>query len=210
MDILLGDSLRHQEHIRVQFHGFPNEVFVLHLSAQIVSFYHLIALQSIVSGESLSVHDSIDTHSMRIGTGGSAYKNQLPTEMLPDEVIDLLHGHNMISNGFDFDMLVVYRVNTGTIDYIKSKTVIQFLRKGYVRFVKPHLLGQLPGSLHSSFIVFDRQSKAQLHLAVVHGIAIGFELGKIQCAVEVMAAHIVQSTAHCTASLSSINSGKGL
>ena len=194
--VLLGHGLGHQQHVCVQLYGLLHEVLVLHLGPQVVGFDHLVALETVVAREALPVHDGVDAHGVGVGARGRADEHQLPAEVAADVVVDLLHGHDAALHGLDLDVLVVHRVDAGAVDHVEGEILVQLHGTGHVGLLKAHLPGQLPGGLHAPLVVLHRQGEAQLHLAVVHGVAVGLDPSEIEGPVKALDAHIVESAAH--------------
>ena len=93
VDILLGHGLRHQQGIGVEFDALGDELLVGHLRAEVVGLNHLVALQSVVAGIALHVHDGIDTHGVGVGTRRGADDDDLTSDVLLDVFVGLIHVH---------------------------------------------------------------------------------------------------------------------
>ena len=64
------------------------------------------------------------------------------------------------------------------------------------RVIQAHLFGEQPRGLGPLFIVFNGQSERKLHLAVVHGIAIGTHRFGVKGFVKIIFADVIQSRTH--------------
>ena len=196
VDILLGDGLAHQQHVGVDLLGLLQKVLVEHLGAEVVALDHLIALQPVVAREALAVHDRVDADGVGVGAGGGPHHDDLAPDVLPDVGVDLLHLHRLVLDGLHLNFRVIDGVGAGAVHDVKRESLVQRPGVGHVRLADAHLLAEQPRGLHALFVVGDGQGEAELHLAVVHRIAVRLQKGKVKRLVKVLGGHVVESRAH--------------
>ena len=210
VDVLLGDGLGDQHHVGVDLGGLAEELLVGHLGAQVVGLHHLVALQAVVAGEALAVHDGVDAHGVGVGTGGGAHDHHLAAQVLLQELVVLVHVHGLVGDGLHHDLVVVDGVGQRAVDHIEGEVLVQLLAQGHVGVGQAHLLGDEHGSGRAAVVVLHRQGEGGLNLAVVHGVAVGLDAGQVQGGVKILVANLIQSGAHLPAPPFIMGARKGL
>ncbi len=196
MDVLLGDGLGNEKHVGVDLERLFDKLLVRDLGAQVVSLYHLVALQPVMPGEALAVHYRVDADGMRVRAGGGADEYELSAEMLLDVLVGLLHAHRLLLDGDHVDVLVIHGVRDGAVNDEERELLIKRFGAGDVRLVDAHFADELAGGLHAAFIVLDGQGEGELHLAVVHRVAVSLYAGGIEFGIEIRFMRVVKSARH--------------
>ena len=210
MNVLLSNSLRNQQNISVHLDSLLDELFVGNGAAHVQGLQHLVTLQTVVTSKALTVHDGVDTNGVSIGTGRSTNHHDLAADVLTDVLVDFFHAHGLFFHGDNMDVFVVDSVCTAAVNHVESELLIQRTMVSHVGLFQTHLLSQLTCSLLAALVILDGQSEANLSLTIVHGIAVGLDLGQIQGGIKVSLMHIVQTGTHYALPPSSISSIKGL
>ena len=67
----------------------------------------------------------------------------------------------------------------------------QLLVINHERVLEPHLLEQLLGGFHRLRATRNGKGKTELHLTIVHGVAIRFDFGEVQGLIVVLGLHAI-------------------
>src|SRR5699024_20920 len=106
--------------------------------------------------------------------------------------------------------VVVDGVGQGAVHHIEGKALVQLLAEGHIGVGQAHLLSHQHGRRRALVVVLDRQGEGELHLAVVHGVAVGFQPGQVQRGVQIFVTNLIQSGTHLPAPPFIMGSRKGL
>ena len=102
------------------------------------------------------------------------------------------------------DTGVVHSVSQRTVAVHKTEAFGEFLLVNHQGIFETHLLEQLFGGFFGLRARGHRQGETQLHLAVVHRVAIWLYLGEVEGFVVILRLHRIQSFAHFISFLSLI------
>ena len=128
-------------------------------------------------------------------SAGSHYY-ELASDILPDVLVRGRHVHD---GGLDLGYVYhrkVHGMSGRAVAVEECEAGGELLEEDHLGIVQSHAFQKLLGSLHGLVSGRYRQGKAQLHLAVVHGVPVGFYSLEVQILVVILLLHRIKSAAH--------------
>ena len=122
----------------MQFDALGDKLVVGHLGTQVIGLDHLIALQAIMAGIALHVHDGINTHRVGIGTCRSAHDDDLAADVLLDVLVGLVHVHRVALHLGDINGRIVHRVGAAAIAVEEGEARGQLLVEDHTGILQTH------------------------------------------------------------------------
>ena len=114
---------------------------------------------------------------MGVCAGAGANDDNLPTNILLDILVGFIHIHHIRLNFRDIYAAIVHSMCATPVAVEECESRCQLLIIHHTRIFKTHALHKLFRCLNSLRATWNRQSKTQLHLSVVHSVAIRLDLG---------------------------------
>src|SRR5574344_365632 len=176
MNILLRNCLRDKNCICIHLDSPCKKLLIGNLTTKIVSLYHIIALQAIMSCITLHIHDSINTNSMSICPGTCSHNNKFPSNIFLDKLICCRHIHYITFNFRYMNGSIIYSMSSTSIAIKKGISGSEFMIENNLWVFHTHSPNKLLCCLHGLCSTRNRQCKTQLHLTVIHSITVRFYL----------------------------------
>src|SRR5659263_655190 len=131
-----------------------------------------IALQAVVPGEALHVHDGVDADRVRVALDGRADDAELAPELLLDKGVDGVVVHLLDLEVVPFDLVGIDAGVGAAVGHVKRVLGVDGLALGDAHGVEAELLEELLADVGGFDGVGDRQGEGELDDPVATSIAV--------------------------------------
>src|SRR5450830_1225742 len=172
VDVLLRDDLAHQDGVGIALERRLEELRAGDLRAHVERFHLGIALQAVVPGEALHVHDGVDADRVCVALDGRADDAEPAPELLFDEGVDGVVVHLLDLEVVPFDLVGIDAGVGAAVGHVKRVLGVDGLALGDAHGVEAELLQVLLADVGGLDLVGDRQGEGELNDPVVTSIAV--------------------------------------
>ena len=158
VDVLLGHDLAHKDRVGVTLERGLEQLRARNLRAHVERVHLGIALEPVVPGEALHVHDGVDAHGVGVALYGRADDAELAAQLLPDQPVD-----GVVVHLLDLEVVALDLVG------------VDGLALGDAHRVEAELLQELLADVRSLDRIGERQGERELDHAVFTSIAVWFD-----------------------------------
>ena len=142
------------------------------LRAHVEGVHLRVALETVVSGEALHVHDRVDAYGVRVALDGGAHDSQLAPQLVLDECVD-----GVVVHFLDLEVVALHLVGVdagvgAAVSDEEGEAGVDGLALGYAYVVEAELLDVLLADVGRLHRVHQGQRERQLDDAVIASVTV--------------------------------------